>query len=105
MRVGGLDPYVAGNYEGIYCAASLRPILAGVIPTIEWVGPNGTRLENGTDLVLYPPDSPQDIYVVVFAPLHTRHGGEYRCQASVVIPQTNVSITGSSNLNVTVQSE
>ncbi len=69
------------------------------------MGPDGTRLGNVTNLVVYPPDSEQDFSIVIFAPLHTRHGGGYRCEVSVVIPQSNISITSSSTLNITVQSE
>ena len=41
--------------------------------------------------------------LVMFVPLHTSHGGEYRCVANITLPQ--VTITASSAYNITVQSQ
>ena len=40
---------------------------------------------------------------VMFVPLHTSHGGEYRCVANITVPQ--VAITASSAFSITVQSQ
>ncbi len=94
----------AGNTLTLTCTVTLQQPLRET-PVIVALWPNGTVIENGTvDGVMVSLSSPF-IGVLTFSPLRTSHGGVYTCRASVDIPLAGVSISSSSQTNVTVQSQ
>ena len=89
------------------CTVTLLQPLTNT-PYIQWVWPNGMRIENGTGVAVSNPtplNASSMMVSVTYSPLRTSHGGEYRCVADVTMPQASLSITSSSALNITVQSE
>ena len=90
---------MAGNTLTLICNVTLRQTLR-TTPSIEWVGPDGAI--GGVSNVTISMTSESGVSVM-FVPLHTSHGGEYRCVANITIPQ--VTITASSAYDITVQSQ
>ena len=107
MSVGSTGTSVAGNTLTLTCTATLLQPLTNT-PSIQWVGPDGRRIENGAGVTVSDPiplNASSMMVSVTYSPLRTSHGGEYRCVADVTIPQASLSITSSSALDITVQSE
>ena len=90
---------MAGNNLTLICNVTLRQALR-TTPSIEWVGPDGAI--GGVSDVTISMTSESGVSVM-FVPLHTSHGGEYRCVANITVPQ--VTITASSAYDITVQSQ
>ena len=90
---------MAGNTLTLICNVTLRQALR-TTPSIEWVGPDGVI--GGVSNVTISMTSESGVSVM-FVPLHTSHGGEYRCVANITIPK--VAITASSAYDITVQSQ
>ncbi len=94
----------AGNTLTLTCTVTLQQPLRGT-PVIAALWPNGTEIRNGTVEGVTASLSSPFIGVLTFSPLRTSHGGVYTYQASVDIPLAGVSISSSSQTNVTVQSQ
>lgn len=98
---------IAGNLLTLTCSVTLLQALINM-PSIQWVGPDGTEIGNGTIVAVSDPsflDSSSLVVSVTYSPLRTSHGGQYRCVANVAIPEAGVFITNSSAVDVIVQSE
>ena len=95
---------IAGTTLSLMCNVILAPDLRER-PVIEWVLPNGTRIENGTlEEVSVLSSSPPTTLTLIFAPL--RHlGGIYWCRASVIDSDASLFLSANSSYNLTVQSE
>ena len=94
---------IAGETYSLTCTVSLEQELRES-PVIEWIGPDGGVIENGTpvDVSL---NSSSTTMTLLFSPLHTSHGGTYWCRATVTDTAAKIVIMNSSSVNVTVQSK
>ena len=96
---------IAGDTHSLTCDVTL-PHNPRVKPVIEWMLPNGTRIENGTlEGVSVFSSSPSTTLTLIFAPLHSSHRGIYWCRASVMDYDANHSLSANSSYNLNVQSE
>ena len=104
VGVASTGPSLAGTTLTLTCNITLLQDLRAT-PTIEWVGPDGSRIQNGPGVVVSTPfpEGPSLLVTVELSPLQTSHGGGYRCVAAVSIPEASLSLTSSSALNITVQ--
>ena len=91
---------MAGSTLTLICNVTLLRQALRTTPSIEWVGPDGAI--GGVSDVTVSMTSESGVSVM-FVPLHTSHGGEYRCVANITVPQ--VAITASSAFSITVQSQ
>ena len=85
------------------CTVFLQNFMA--TPSIEWEVPEDSR--GGSMTVANPifiHTSQVAFAYLELSPLHTSHGGEYRCVANVTVPQS-ISLMSSLTINVTVESE
>ena len=114
MNVGNDLPDVivtssGSSIAGAPLSLTCNVILAQVLrkrPVIEWVRPNGTKIENGTlEGVSVFSSSPSTTLTLIFAPLHIHHGGIYWCRASVMDSDASLFLSANSSYNLTVQSE
>ena len=69
---------------------------------IQWTAPNGSIIGNET-LVDVTVSRSSNNLSLTFAPLHTSHGGQYSCMASVNVPEANVFLSRQASHNITVQ--
>ena len=107
VSVESIGTPTAGNILTLTCTVTLLQPLINM-PSIRWEGPDGSEIWNGTDVTVSDPSFLNSSSVVVFvtySPLHTSHGGQYRCFANVAISVAGVFISSSSALDVMVQSE
>ena len=114
MNIGITPPDVTVSSSGSSIAGSTHSLTCNIILTqdlkerhvIEWVWPNGTRIENGTlDGVSVFSSLPVTTLTLIFAPLHINHGGIYWCRASVMDSDASFFLSANSSYNLTVQSE
>ena len=95
------DP-TAGNTYTLVCQVSVVEGLV-VNPVVEWLDSNGTAV-SGVNLSVGEPNIEGSVATrnLTFSPLHTSHGGNYTCRASISVSRILLS---SSNLTrITVQS-
>ena len=94
---------VAGETYSLTCSVRLEQELRQS-PVIEWIGPDGRVMENGTPVDVSLSSSPTTM-TLLFSPLHTSHGGTYWCRATVTDAAAKIVIMNSSSVNVTVESK
>ena len=61
---------------------------------MEWLGPGGTLVEEGSGVTIMGPSSTTEetlINMLVFSNLHTSQGGPYTCRVNLTIPEENVT--------------
>ena len=96
---------IAGDTRSLTCDVTLAQDLRER-PVIEWVWPNGTKIENGTlEGVSVFSSSPSTTLTLTFAHLRTSYGGIYWCKASVTDSDASLFISTNSSYSLTVQSE
>ncbi len=101
MFVGDVTgPSTAGNVTTLTCSATLMQSLRGTL-IMNWMTQVGTKIGNGTLVDVTVSSSG---VALTFDPLHSSHGGQYLCVASVNISAANVYISGNASYNITVQS-
>ena len=80
-----------------------------VQPDVEWVDSGGNTVMSGVNDVTVGSvmrNGRESTLGLQFSPLHTSHGGQYTCGATINIQSIGVSgLSGSSSQNVTVQSK
>ena len=105
VTVTGSGSSIAGTPLGLTCNVILAQVLRER-PVIEWVQPNGTKIENGTleDVSVFS-SSPSTTLTLIFPPLHIHHGGIYWCRASVMDSDASLFLSANSSYNLFVQSE
>ena len=95
----------AGDVYTLTCNATVVENLA-VRPDIQWLYTNGT-IVGGTNITVGTMMMLGNVFTqnFTFSPLHTSHGGQYICRASVDIPVISLSgINSESSMGIIVQS-
>ena len=96
---------IAGETYSLTCTVSLEQELRQS-PVIEWIGPDGSVIENGTivDMSLSS-SSPSTTMSLLFTRLRTSHKGIYWCRASVNDIDAGINIMNNSSAAIIVQSK
>ena len=96
---------MAGDVHTLTCNATVVENLA-VRPDIQWLYTNGT-IVGGTNVTVGTVMVMGNRFTrnLTFFPLHTSHGGQYICRASVDIPVISLSgINSEFSMDINVQS-
>ena len=96
VRIESAGESTAGVNYTLTCTVTLEQDLRSPL-LIQWTAPNGNIIRNETFT-----RSSNNLFLT-FDPLHTRHGGQYSCMASVNVPEANVFLSGQALSNITVQ--
>ena len=102
VTIESIGESTAGVNHILTCTVTLEQDLRAPL-LIQWTAPNGSIIGNET-LVDVTVSKSSNNLSLTFAPLHTSHGGQYSCMASVTVPEANVFLSGQASLNTTVQS-
>ena len=95
---------IAGSVYSLVCMVKVVDGLV-VVPDSVWMKDGGV-LVNGTNTTLTRTVSGGNSSLnLTFNPLLTSHAGQYTCVATISVPQLSLSITNSSAVTVSVQSE
>ncbi len=65
---------------------------------------DGPKIENGTLVDVSVSELMLSTFTLTFNPLHSSHGDQYLCVASMNISGADVYLSGSGSYNITVQS-
>ncbi len=103
MSVGATGFSSAGNITTLTCSASLMQSLRGTL-IINLMKTDGTKIENGTLVDVSVSELMLSTFTLTFNPLHSSHGDQYLCVASMNISGADVYLSGSGSYNITVQS-
>ena len=93
----GARPPTAGQAYNLTCTVTLDGITGS--PTIEWLGANNNPVSNSSSVTMKNTMMVNDsVYekTLVFSSLHTSHGGQYICQATL----SQVSAMASTELSI-----
>ena len=101
VRIESAGESTAGVNQILTCTVTLEQDLRSPL-LIHWTAPNGSIIRNET-LVDVTVSRSSNNLSLTFDPLHTSHGGQYSCMASVNVPEANVFLRGQTSLNITVQ--
>ena len=101
VRIESTGESIAGVNQTLTCTVNLEQDLRAPL-LIQWTAPNGSIIGNET-LVDVTVSRSSNSLSLTFNPLHTSHGGQYSCMASVNVPEANVFHNGQASLNITVQ--
>ena len=96
----------AGEVLSVTCTATVEEFLI-TTPTLLWLNSDGsvvTTTGNPTAPGSAEVNGEVSTLELTFSPLRTSHGGQYRCRASIDIPDT-ASVQATMAANITVQSE
>ena len=102
VRIESAGESTAGVNHILTCIVTLEQDLRSPL-LIQWTAPNGSIIGSET-LVDVTVSKSSNSLSLTFDPLHTSHGGQYSCMASVNVPEANVFISGQALHNITVQS-
>ena len=95
---------IAGSVYSLVCMVKVVDGLV-VVPDVVWMKDGGV-LVNGTNTTLTRTVSGgNNTLNLTFNPLLTSHGGQYICVAAISVPQLSLSVTNSSAVTVSAQSE
>ena len=95
---------IAGSVYSLVCMVKVVDGLV-VVPDVVWMM-DGAILVNGINTTLTRTVSGGNSTLnLTFIPLFTSHGGQYTCVATISVPQLSLSVTNSSAVTVSVQSE
>ncbi len=81
------------GYEYTYlCSIVLRDGLVGT-PNLVWVGPDGDPVVTGNNVTVGEAETVgrKTSLLLSFLPLSSTHGGNYSCEASILVPYVNVT--------------
>ena len=100
----GGDP-TAGNTYILVCRVS---VVEGLVVDLDvvWLDSNGMTV-SGLDVTVGRPNIEGSVVTrnLTFSPLHTSHGGEYTCRASISVSKISIeNLSNSSSTCITVQS-
>ena len=95
------DP-TAGNTYTLVCRVSVVEGLV-VDPNVVWLDSNGTTV-SGVNITVGGPSFEGSVVThnLTFSILHTSHGGEYTCQASISV--SGISLSSNNLTHIAVQS-
>ena len=99
-----IDGATAGERSAVTCTVT---VVEGLIvnPSVVWLYANGSEIITGGEVTVGNPDVTGRVTTLnlIFSPLHTSHGGEYTCRASVNIPEIDIAdLHNTDDTNVTV---
>ena len=83
----------AGHSLMLICRTTRDPLLSATLE-LEWIGPGGSLVEEGSGVSIVGLSSTEDELLnstLVFSNLTTSQGGPYRCRVNLTIPQENVT--------------
>ena len=92
--------FIAGQSYNLTCTVTLENE-AGA-PTVEWLDPNNNTLSSGSDITVgdtVPVNCFTYTTTLHFTTLHTSHGGQYSCQATLGVVNNTAAV------NITVLSK
>ena len=95
----------AGNAYTLVCRVSVVESLV-VDPDVVWLDSNRMTV-SGLDIAVGRPSIEGTVVTrnLTFSPLHTSHGGEYTCRASISVSSISIeNLSNSSSTNITVKS-
>ena len=95
VRIESAGESTAGVNHTLTCTVTLEQDLRSPL-LIQWTAPNGSIIRNETFTRF------SNNLSLTFDHLHTRHGGQYSCIASVNVPEANIFIGGQASHNITV---
>ncbi len=81
------------GYEYTYlCSIVLRDGIVGT-PNLVWVGPDGDPIVSASNMTVERAETVEGktSLLLSFLPLSSTHGGNYSCEASVLVPHVNVT--------------
>ena len=104
MTITSSGSSIAGDTCSFICDVTIAQELRERL-LIEWLWPNGTKIENGTLEGVSVFSSSPSTLTLTFAPLHISHGGIYWCRASVNYSDATLFLSANASYNLTVQSE
>ena len=108
VAIGMVGLTVAGDMFTLSCRVT---VVEGLVaqPDVIWVDSGGNAVMSGVNDVNVGNvmrSGRESTLGLEFNPLHTSHGGQYICRATINIPSIGVSgLSGSSSQNVVVQSK
>ncbi len=95
--IATIDPSISsqptGGYEYTYlCSIVLRDGLEAT-PNLVWVGPDGDPIVAGNNVTVGEAKTvvKKTSLLLSFLPLSSTHGGNYSCEASILVPYVNVT--------------
>ena len=100
VRIESAGESTTGVNQTLTCTVTLEQDLRAPL-LIQWTAPNGNIVGNET-LVDVTVSRSSNNLSLTFDPLHTSHGGQYSCMASVNVPEANIFIGGQASHNITV---
>ena len=98
------DP-TAGNTYTLVCRVSVVEGLV-VDPNVVWLDSNRMNV-TGLNITVGGPSIEGSVITnnLTFSPLHTSHGGEYTCRASISVSSISIeNLSNSSSTHITVKS-
>ncbi len=105
MIIGGdTSPATAGSTRTLSCVTSVVEGLV-VDPSVTWMHSDGSVVLSGEQIAVGSPEvmSNTTTLTLTFTPLHTSHGGEYVCLASITIKEVSIEgLSSTAAVNVTV---
>ena len=96
----GGSHFIAGLSYNLTCTVTLKN--AAGTPTVEWLGPNNNSLHNNSDITVgdtVAVNCSTYTTTLEFTTLHTFHGGQYSCQATIG------AVNNTAPVNITVLSK
>ena len=94
------DPFITGRSNNLTCTVTVENVADP--PTVKWLDPNKNPLTNNDDITVTDTVALNcSTYTTVlhFTTLHTSHGGQYSCQATLG------AVNNTAAVNITVQSK
>ena len=96
VRIESAGESTAGVNHTLTCTVTLEQDLRSPL-LIQWTAPNGNIIRNETFT------RSSNNLSLTFDPLHTRHGGQYSCMASVnILSEADTFLSGQASLNITI---
>ena len=98
------SPFIAGLSYNLTCTVTLEN--AAGTPTVEWLNPNNNPLDNNSNITVgdtVTVNCSTYTTTLEFTTLHTSHGGQYSCQATIRASSNtaavNITVLSKSNSN------
>ena len=98
------SPFIAGLSYNLTCTVTLEN--AAGTPTVEWLNPNNNPLDNNSNITVgdtVTVNCSTYTTTLEFTTLHTSHGGQYSCQATIRASSNtaavNITVPSKSNSN------
>ena len=95
----------AGSMYTLTCTVTVVENLVAQ-PTVEWLDSDSMTVMSGSDITVgsVMRSGSMSTLTLEFNPLHTSHGGQYTCRATINIPNIVTDLSNSAAMNIIVQS-